>query len=66
MKFRSANLSLYLNELRAKGYEIVSVSEERSPRRRKFIYVLHNKAKGMKAEVYKTGNSWLEITYSNI
>lgn len=66
MKFRSANVSLYLNELRVKGYEVVSVTEERAPRKKTIIYKLVNKQLNMTAMVYKTGNSWLEITYSKL
>lgn len=66
MKFRSANVSLYLNELRAKGYEVSSVSEVRAPRKKKITYILVNKQLNMMATVYKTGNSWLEITYSKL
>lgn len=66
MKFRSANVSLYLNELRAKGYEVVSVTEERSPRKKNITYVLVNSQLKRRATVYKTGNSWLEITYSKL
>lgn len=65
MKFRSANVSLYLNEL-AKGYEVVSVTEERAPRKKNIIYVLVNPQLKRRATVYKTGNSWLEITYSKL
>lgn len=66
MKFRSANVSLYLNELRAKGYEVVSVAEERAPRKKNITYVLVNSQLKRRATVYKTGNSWLEITYSKL
>lgn len=66
MKFRSANVSLYLNELRAKGYEVVSVTEERAPRKKNITYVLVNPQLKRRATVYKTGNSWLEITYSEL
>lgn len=66
MKFRSANVSLYLNELRAKGYEVVSVTEERAPQKKTITYKLVNKQLNMTAMVYKTGNSWLEITYSKL
>lgn len=66
MKFRSANVSLYLNELRAKGYEVVSVTEERAPQKKNITYVLVNSQLKRRATVYKTGNSWLEITYSKL
>lgn len=62
MKFRSANVNLYLNKLRAQGYEVFSVKDTKRPR--STTYELHNKEKGRKATVYKTVNSWLEITYS--
>lgn len=66
MKFRSANVSLYLNELRAKGYEVVSVTEERAPRKKNITYFLVNSQLKRRATVYKTGNSWLEIIYSKL
>lgn len=66
MKFRSADINLYLNQLRSKGYEIVSVEEIHRSRRRVIIYVLVNKATSSQATVYKTANSWIEITYSKL
>lgn len=66
MKFRSADINLYLNQLRSKGYEIVSVEETHRSRRRVIIYVLVNKETASQATVYKTANSWIEITYSKL
>ena len=66
MKFRSADINLYLNQLRSKGYEIVSVEETYRSRRRFIVYVLVNKAAESQAAVYKTANSWIEITYSKL
>lgn len=66
MKFRSADINLYLNQLRSKGYEIVSVEETHRSRRRIVIYTLVNRSIMSQATVYRTANSWIEITYSKL
>lgn len=66
MKFRSADINLYLNQLRLKGYEIVSVEETYRSRRRIVVYTLINRSTMSQATVYRTANSWIEITYSKL
>ena len=59
MKFRSADVSYYLNQLKVKGYQVVKVEHQKHPSAD--IYILEN-SKGQRVRVYKTCNSWIEIT----
>lgn len=60
-KFRTSDVSLILNSLKSQGYVIESIEETVSPKAT--IYVLYNSSKSMRASVYRTKNSWVEVTY---
>lgn len=66
MKVRSSDISYILLDLKSKGYSFKRVFETGKGLKKRTQYVLENSEKSLRVTVYRTVNSWIEVTYSRI
>lgn len=66
MKIRSSDISYILLDLKSKGYSFKRIFETGEGLKKRTQYVLENPEESLRVTVYRTVNSWIEITYSRI
>ena len=64
MKFRSTDVDLFLWKLKSNGYRMVKIEEQEDPRAG--VYIMENRGAGVRVSIYRTYNSWVEVSYSKL